>query len=63
MSFHMAEIDMSRKIFELVLGLFPLHSTLHQTNAVYALTDKELAERGLKRRDAAHQIMTNGDWS
>lgn len=39
------------------------HGALAQTQAVYALTDAELKARGLKRRDAAHQIMINGDWS
>ncbi|MEX0312263.1 MAG: hypothetical protein AB3N17_18675 [Tateyamaria sp.] len=39
------------------------HGALAQTQAVYALSDAELAARGLKRRDAAHQIMINGDWS
>ena len=39
------------------------HGALVQTQAVYALTDAELKARGLKRREAARQIMTNGDWS
>ncbi|MBT6189465.1 MAG: hypothetical protein HOI22_04290 [Tateyamaria sp.] len=41
----------------------PPHGTLVQTQAVYALSDEDLRARGLKRRDAAHQIMINGDWS
>ena len=39
------------------------HGALVQTQAVYALSDAELKARGLKRRDAARQIMINGDWS
>lgn len=39
------------------------HGALAQTQAVYALSDAELKARGLKRRDAARQIMINGDWS
>lgn len=39
------------------------HGALVQTQAVYALTDAELKARGLKRREAARQIMINGDWS
>ena len=39
------------------------HGTLAQMQAVYALSDDDLRSRGLKRRDAAHQIMINGDWS
>lgn len=47
-----------------VLGSISLpHGALAQTQAVYALSDAELKARGLKRRDAAHQIMINGDWS
>ncbi|WP_415403900.1 hypothetical protein [Tateyamaria sp. SN3-11] len=39
------------------------HGALAQTQAVYALSDAELKARGMKRRDAARQIMTNSDWS
>lgn len=39
------------------------HGALAQTQAVYALSDAELKARGLKRRDAAHQIVINGNWS
>ena len=39
------------------------HGAVVQTQAVYALTDAELKARGLKRREAARQIMINGDWS
>ncbi|WP_420011938.1 hypothetical protein [Tateyamaria sp.] len=39
------------------------HGALAQTQAVCALTDAELKARGLKQRDAARQIMINGDWS
>lgn len=39
------------------------HGALAQTQAVYALSDAELRARGLKRRDAARQIMINGNWS
>ena len=39
------------------------HGALVQTQAIYALTDAEAKARGLKHREAARQIMTNGDWS
>ncbi|WP_299655320.1 hypothetical protein [uncultured Tateyamaria sp.] len=39
------------------------HGALVQTQAIYALTDAELKARGLKHREAARQIMINGDWS
>ena len=39
------------------------HGALVQTQAVYALSDAELKARGLKRREAARQIMINGDWT
>lgn len=39
------------------------HGALAQTQAIYALSDAELKARGLKHREAARQIMTNGDWS
>ncbi|MEL6464990.1 MAG: hypothetical protein AAFQ58_08475 [Pseudomonadota bacterium] len=39
------------------------HGAMAQTQAIYALSDAELKARGLKRRDAARQIMINGDWS
>ena len=54
---------MTRLLTLLWQVLAPAHGALAQTEAVYALTDEELARRGLKRRDAAHQILTNGDWS
>lgn len=39
------------------------HGALAQTQAVFALTDAELKARGMKRTDAARQIMIDGDWS
>ncbi|WP_299552057.1 hypothetical protein [uncultured Tateyamaria sp.] len=39
------------------------HGAMVQTQAIYALTEAELKARGLKHREAARQIMTNGKWS
>jgi hypothetical protein len=39
------------------------HGVMKQTEAVYSLSDLELAEFGIKRQDAVRQIMINGNWS
>ena len=38
------------------------NSKMRQLNALQALSDKELAERGLRRQDIAHYIFSGSYW-
>lgn len=50
-------------LVEALLRVSSPHGPLAQTVAVHALSDAELKARGMRRGDAAREVMINGSWS